>query len=57
MSDLTRISKQMSYLLRHSNELSMDSHGWTSIDGLLAKVGISRRMLHRVVDTNNKKAI
>jgi putative RNA 2'-phosphotransferase len=54
MSDLTKISKKMSYLLRHSDKLSMSSDGYVAIDDLLSELNVSKSILHRVVDTNNK---
>ena len=60
---LTRISRFLSYLLRHRPEtegLLLDEHGWAVIDELLAtrgsrKHGLTRDLLERVVAENDKQ--
>lgn len=52
--DLTKISKRMSYLLRHSDKLPMSEDGYVDVDDLLREVKISRSILNKVVETNNK---
>jgi putative RNA 2'-phosphotransferase len=60
---LTRISRFLSYLLRHHPEqegLLLDEHGWAVIDELLAtrscrKHGLDREILERVVAENDKQ--
>ncbi len=59
----TRISKTLSYVLRHnpaSIGIHLDENGWAFADDLLSKVKVSGRainfaILKYVVDTNNKK--
>ena len=63
MSDLVRISKFLSLVLRHRPEkigLDLDENGWTSISELIekarsAKVFFTREILTEVVETNDKK--
>ncbi|MHC4405874.1 MAG: RNA 2'-phosphotransferase [Planctomycetota bacterium] len=58
-----RMSKFLSYVLRHRPEsvgLALDEGGWVSVDELLEACRaqgrpISRRELHEVVTTNDKK--
>jgi putative RNA 2'-phosphotransferase len=60
---LVRMSKFLSYLLRHHPEaegLSMDEHGWVSVEELLHAPGakkraITRDLLSRVVAENDKQ--
>jgi putative RNA 2'-phosphotransferase len=60
---LIRISKFISLLLRHPPEaegLSMDEHGWVSLEALIATAGAKRRgitrdLLARIVADNDKK--
>jgi putative RNA 2'-phosphotransferase len=54
MSDLTAISKRISYQLRHS-DIAMDTAGWARIDDLLERTGISHSILSRVVESSDKK--
>lgn len=53
-----KISKQLSYILRHSPEsigISIDEAGWVSTKELLEKIGITMDTLLTVVRTNDKK--
>ncbi len=60
---LTRISKYLSYVLRHHPEtagLSLDDHGWAGINELLAargsrKRGLTLDLLRRLVAENDKQ--
>lgn len=52
--DLTKISKHMSYLLRHSDKLPMSTDGYVEIDDLLLELRVGRSILDKVVETNNK---
>jgi putative RNA 2'-phosphotransferase len=56
--DREKISKYLSYLLRHKPEkegLKLDNHGYTSVEILCQKLDISKDDLDWIVDTNNKK--
>lgn len=61
--DTKKISKYLSYLLRHQPEalnLNMDAYGWVDVDELLEKWNTSRapityEILQRVVAENNKQ--
>ena len=61
MTDLKRVSKYFSYLLRHKPDsigLELDDQGWASIDELVAKTTdfqLSRELLDIVVETNDKQ--
>lgn len=55
-----RLSKQLSYVLRHKPEsigVTLDAQGWAKIDELLPKLKypMSRETLDRVVRENDKK--
>jgi len=53
-----KLSKFISYLLRHKPEkknLTMDIHGWVSVEELLTNTNTSMGDLQEVVKTNNKK--
>jgi putative RNA 2'-phosphotransferase len=60
---LVRISKFLSLVLRHRPEttgLSLDHHGWASVDQLLAQahqygVGLTIELLQQVVALNDKQ--
>jgi putative RNA 2'-phosphotransferase len=60
---LVRLSKRMSYLLRHAPGtagLTLDEHGWTGVDDLLAALNkhggpVSRAELDAVVARNDKR--
>jgi putative RNA 2'-phosphotransferase len=60
-SDLkTKVSKYMSYLLRHDSEnLKMDEHGFVEIDELLEKLRerfqIGRNMIFEIADKSYRK--
>ena len=58
MADARRLSKRLSYLLRHAPEsagLRLDEAGWTDVDALLAALHLSRPELDRVVASNDKQ--
>ncbi|MEW4564499.1 RNA 2'-phosphotransferase [Bremerella sp. JC770] len=53
-----KISKQMSYVLRHQPDsvgLTLAPGGWVAVDKLLAALKISRETLDEVVATNDKQ--
>jgi len=60
---LNKISKFLSLVLRHQPEtigLSLDQHGWTSVDHLIAQahqhgVGLTLKLLKQVVSLNDKQ--
>lgn len=61
--DDIKVSKFLSYILRHKPEaigLMLDDNGWANIDELINKshesgeVSLSRELIQRVVDTNDK---
>lgn len=62
-SQLTRISKFLSLILRHHPEkigLALDEHGWVEVDDLLLKarragLALDRPVLEQVVEQNDKK--
>lgn len=61
--DLKRVSKFMSYVLRHRPDaigLELDPAGWADIDGLIAKANadgqsLDRALIERVVAENDKQ--
>lgn len=61
--DITKISKYLSYLLRHNPDalqLNMDAQGWVDVDELLTKMKTAGRpldyeLLKRVVAENSKQ--
>lgn len=58
--DVSKLSKRLSYLLRHgANEarLSMDAAGWVAIDEVLRSLRIDRATLDRVVRENKKNRL
>lgn len=64
MSDrIVRASKFLSLILRHQPEtigLTVDSHGWASVDDLIAcsqnsRMPLARELIEEVVETNDKK--
>ena len=59
-NDLTRISKFLSYILRHSPEsigIVLDKNGWASIDDIIkgAKDPVTYDQIIQVVEQNEKK--
>lgn len=62
-SDLTRISKYMSLILRHKPEvigITLDRHGWADVDALIAGIDkeypmLDRAMLEEIVRTDGKQ--
>lgn len=63
MSDLVKLGKYLSLILRHKPEvidIKLDEHGWADVDELLAGMNrqgrfIDRELLDEIVKTNNKK--
>ena len=63
MSDLVKLGKYLSLILRHKPEvigIKLDEHGWADIDELLVGMNrqgrfINRELLDEIVKTNNKK--
>jgi putative RNA 2'-phosphotransferase len=56
--DLVKISKRMSYVLRHRPDTAgivLTPDGWAEIDALIAALGITREQLDRVVAENDKQ--
>lgn len=61
--DLIKTGRYISYLLRHHPEdagLTLDEHGWVSVEELISAVarsytGFTRTELDEIVATNNKK--
>lgn len=61
--ETTRLSKLLSYILRHKPEeygIVLDENGYTNVDELINKLNahnenISLEILQHIVDTNNKK--
>ena len=57
MTDVVATSKRLSYVLRHHPEsagLTLDEHGWASVDDLLAALRLTRAELDDVVARNDK---
>ena len=61
-SDLTRISKYMSLILRHKPQvigIQLDAHGWADVNALLAgiskKYPINRDILEEIVQSDEKQ--
>ncbi len=57
---LVKKSKKLSWLLRHGAHeagLDMDPAGWVAIDAVLARTGLTRGELTRVVAENNKRRL
>lgn len=63
MSDLVRLSKFISLILRHKPEtidLRLDEHGWANVEELLLGINnsgryIDQEILEEIVATNNKQ--
>lgn len=60
-SDLTKISKYMSLVLRHKPEvigIHLDAHGWADVhallEGISRKYSIDRDILDEIVRSDNK---
>jgi putative RNA 2'-phosphotransferase len=56
--DVVRVSKRLSYVLRHrpdSAGLTLDAAGWADVDQLLAALRLTRAELDEVVARNNKR--
>ena len=56
--DVVRLSKRLSYVLRHRPDsvgLTLDEAGWVDVEALLAALRISRAELDHVVATNDKR--
>ena len=61
-SDLTKISKYISLILRHKPEvigIQLDANGWANVEALLAGIGrkypIDFEVLEEIVRTDNKQ--
>lgn len=60
MTDTTRLSKRVSWLLRHGAKqagLAMDAAGWASIEDVLQNLQISRAGLDRAIKNNDKNRL
>ena len=58
MTDVVRVSKRLSYVLRHHPEsagLTLDEHGWVAVDDLLAALRLTRAELDDVIARNDKQ--
>ena len=58
MSDVVRVGKRLSYVLRHHPDsvgLTLDEHGWVAVDDLLAALRLTRAELDDVVARNDKQ--
>jgi len=61
MSELEKISKYLSYILRHKPDsigVNMDKYGWVDIDELIEKskdISLSREIIEKVVKNSNKQ--
>lgn len=59
--DLTKISKYLSFILRHKPEaigLALDDSGWASVDDLISRtkdMSLDRSVIALVVETNDKQ--
>jgi putative RNA 2'-phosphotransferase len=56
--DVVRLSKRLSYVLRHrpgSVGLSLDEAGWADVDALLVALRLTRAELEHVVAANDKR--
>lgn len=57
-SDIVKISKKMSYVLRHRPDavgITLDANGWVAVADLLAALRIDRATLDAVVAGNDKQ--
>jgi len=65
MSDLSKLSKQISYILRHAPweyELELDDEGWVTVDQLLAALNSARptppvtpSLIHEMIKRSDKQ--
>jgi putative RNA 2'-phosphotransferase len=61
MSELEKISKYLSYILRHKPDsigVKMDKYGWVDIDELIEKskdISLSREIIEKVVKSSDKQ--
>jgi putative RNA 2'-phosphotransferase len=58
VSDLVRVSRRLSYVLRHHPDsvgLTLDVHGWVAVDDLLAALRLTRAELDDVIARNDKR--
>jgi putative RNA 2'-phosphotransferase len=56
-ADVVRLSKRLSYVLRHRPDtvgLTLDDAGWVGVDELLGALGVTRSELEEVVARNDK---
>ena len=56
MTDIIKISRQLSYILRHDNKgLNMSKDGYILVSDILDKLNISMEKLDYIVENNDKK--
>ena len=63
MMNLTKLSRYLSYILRHHPEavgISLDEHGWANVEALIEgisekKKGFDREILEEIVRTDEKQ--
>jgi putative RNA 2'-phosphotransferase len=58
VTDVVRVSKRLSYVLRHHPDsvgLTLDEHGWVDVDDLLAALQLTLAELDEVVARNDKR--
>jgi putative RNA 2'-phosphotransferase len=58
VTDVVRVSKRLSYVLRHHPDsvgLTLDAHGWVDVEDLLAALHLTRAELDEVVAGNDKR--
>jgi putative RNA 2'-phosphotransferase len=58
VTDVVRVSKRLSYVLRHHPDsvgLTLDAHGWVDVGDLLAALHLTRAELDEVVAGNDKR--
>ena len=56
--DLSKYSKQLSFILRHHPEkysIVLNKEGYAEVNSILSVLGITREELEYIVDTNDKK--
>lgn len=54
MDDI-KLSKKLSFKLRHDPTTMMDEHGWASVKDMLTELRINKTQLDHIIETNNKK--
>ncbi|HNI99622.1 MAG TPA: RNA 2'-phosphotransferase, partial [Leptospiraceae bacterium] len=60
MSDIVKVSKFLSFILRHSPEsigIVLDEHGWADISEIIQKssLNLNFEIIEKTVQENNKK--